>query len=86
MESTGRRYLCAACRAAVLICSHCDRGQRYCAAGCAQRARAASLRAAGTRYQASFAGRLAPAQRPRRHRPRRPGEAALGSPPAGPPV
>ena len=36
MESTGRRYLCAACRAAVLICSHCDRGQRYCAAGCAQ--------------------------------------------------
>ena len=55
MESTGRRYLCAACRAAVLICSHCDRGQRYCAAGCAQRARAASLRAAGTRYQASFA-------------------------------
>lgn len=66
MESTGRRYLCAVCRAAVLICSHCDRGQRYCAAGCAQRAqraRAASLRAAGARYQASFPGRLAHAQR-----------------------
>ena len=71
---------------AVLICSHCDRGQRYCAAGCAQRARAASLRAAGTRYQASFAGRLAHAQRQRRYRARRQEVTHQGSPPPAPPV
>jgi len=86
MESTGRRYLCAACRAAVLICSHCDRGQRYCAAGCAQRARAASLRAAGARYQASFPGRLTHAQRQRRYRARRQEVTHQGSPPPAPPV
>lgn len=86
MESTGRRYLCAACRAAVLICSHCDRGQRYCADGCAQRARAASLRAAGARYQASFAGRLAHAQRQRRYRARCQKVTHQGSPPPASPV
>ncbi len=61
-------------------------GQRYRAAGCAQRARAASLRAAGTRYQASFAGRLAHAQRQRRYRARRQEVTHQGSPPPAPPV
>jgi hypothetical protein len=71
MEPPGRRYLCVGCRAAVLICSHCDRGNRYCTRGCAQRARGASLRAAGHRYQASYRGRQAHAERQRRYRERR---------------
>ena len=35
MGIPGRRYLCARCRKAVTICSHCDRGHRYCGEGCA---------------------------------------------------
>jgi len=70
MEPPGRRYLCAACRAAVLICSRCDRGHRYCTGGCAQQARQTSLRAAGQRYQASHRGRCAHAERQRRYRER----------------
>ena len=70
MESTGRRFLCAACRTPVLICTHCDRGQRYCTGGCAQRARKASVKAACKRYEAKPEGRRAHAQRQRRYRAR----------------
>ena len=55
-EVPGRLFLCLACRAQVLICSHCDRGHVYCAMGCAQKARRRSLRAAGRRYQTSRRG------------------------------
>jgi hypothetical protein len=34
-----RLFLCVRCKAQVLVCSHCDRGQIYCAQGCAQTAR-----------------------------------------------
>jgi hypothetical protein len=37
--TTGRLFLCARCQAQVLVCSRCDRGQIYCAQGCAQTAR-----------------------------------------------
>lgn len=30
----GRFFLCALCRRQALICSHCDRGQIYCAGDC----------------------------------------------------
>ena len=70
MDLPGRRYLCAGCRTAVLICSHCDRGQRYCTTGCADLARRRSVRAAGRRYQASRRGRHAHANRQQRYRAR----------------
>lgn len=70
MQPTGRFFLCARCRAQVFICRRCDRGQIYCANGCAQAARRASLREAAQRYQHSRRGRLAHAQRARRYRAR----------------
>lgn len=70
MDLPGRRYLCAGCRTAVLICSHCDRGQRYCTRGCADLARHRSVRAAGCRYQDGLRGRHAHANRQQRYRTR----------------
>ena len=60
-----RRFVCARCRAPVLVCSHCDRGQIYCAAGCAATARRQSQREAGQRYQHSLPGRFKHAARSR---------------------
>ena len=80
MESTGRLFLCAACRVQVLICSHCDRGQIYCPGPCALRARRESVRAAGRRYQSTHRGRHAHAQRTRRYRARRNKVTHQGSP------
>ena len=70
MEPPARHYLCARCRTAVLICSHCDRGQRYCAGDCAKQARTQSLHSASQRYQLSLAGRLRHAARQRCYRAR----------------
>jgi predicted AAA+ superfamily ATPase len=36
---TARLFLCARCRAQVLLCSRCDRGQVYCGPECSQSAR-----------------------------------------------
>jgi hypothetical protein len=65
-----RRFVCARCRAPVLVCSHCDRGQVYCAAGCSATARRQSQRDAGRRYQDSLPGRFHHAARTRRWRER----------------
>lgn len=81
MDTPGRRYLCAGCRTAVVICSHCDRGHRYCTAPCAALAREHAVRAAGRRYQASLRGRHAHAQRQRRYRARLQEVTHQGSPP-----
>ncbi len=70
MEPTARLYLCARCRRQVVICSHCDRGHRYCGAGCARAARAKSLRAGGQRYQNTRRGRHRHAERQHRYRQR----------------
>ena len=86
MELPGRRYLCAGCRAPVLICSCCDRGNRYCTAGCAPQARHQSIRAAGRRYQDTHRGRLTHAQRQRRYRARQQKVTHQGSPPPPLPV
>jgi hypothetical protein len=86
MELAARRYLCAGCRAAVLICSHCDRGQRYCSSACADQARRLTLRAASGRYQASPRGRMAHAQRQRRYRAKQQKVTHQGSPPVPAPV
>lgn len=70
MEPPARHYLCARCRTSVLICSHCDRGQRYCAGACTKQARIQSLQESGQRYQTSRHGRLNHAARQRRYRAR----------------
>jgi len=61
-------YLCARCRAQVVLCGACDRGQVYCPSGCAVVARREAQRAAGRRYQSSRRGRFAHAERTRRYR------------------
>ena len=67
---TARLYLCARCRAQVLICRRCDRGQRYCNRGCAREARGQRQREAAARYAASHRGRLTHAARAQRYRAR----------------
>ena len=76
MEQPARLFLCAGCRVQVVLCSHCDRGNRYCSRPCWRRSRDAARRDAGRRYQSSRRGRLAHAERSRRWRQRR---AASGS-------
>jgi len=68
MEPTSRLFLCARCRKQVIICRRCDRGQIYCAEGCASIARRLSVREAGRRYQQSRHGRFKQADRLRRFR------------------
>ena len=70
-EQTGRFFLCARCQAQVLVCSQCDRGQRYCAAGCADITRLNLQREAGKRYQRGRAGRHKHAERMYQWRKRR---------------
>ena len=60
----------AVCRRLFAICSRCDRGQRYCSAGCRFEGRRRSLREAGRRHQSSPEGRLDHADRQRRYRAR----------------
>ena len=69
-HATGRFFLCARCRAQVLICSCCDCGNIYCERGCAEEARRTKQRAAGRRYQLSFRGRRNHAARERAYRAR----------------
>jgi hypothetical protein len=78
---SARLFLCAGCRAQVLICRCCDRGQVYCAGACGPRARHRAQRDAGRRYQSSRRGRLAHAARARRYRGRSKNVTHHGSPP-----
>ena len=80
-DEPARRFLCARCRAPMLVCSHCDRGQIYCATGCAAAARQHSQREAGRRYQGSLRGRFRHAARTRRWRERQALQAESGGPP-----
>jgi hypothetical protein len=68
--ASARMFVCMGCRAQVLICRCCDRGQIYCAGDCARRARPHTQRVAGQRHQTSRRGRLAHAERARRYRAR----------------
>lgn len=69
----GRRLICARneCQRIIRLCSKCDRGHRYCSPHCRRKARQASLRAAGKRYQRSRPGRFNHAARQARYRARR---------------
>jgi len=68
MESTGRIFTCVRCFKQVIICSRCDRGQRYCSPDCSETARNHSQRAASHRYQQSREGRIKHALRMRLYR------------------
>ena len=81
MGPIGRLFLCARCRAQVVLCSRCDRGNIYCGTACARARRHESIRAAGKRYQGSRAGRFAHAARARRYRARRQNVTHQGSAP-----
>lgn len=65
---SARLFLCARCRKQVVLCSHCDRGNRYCGSACARRARREAQRAAARRYQSSHRGRRTHAARQARYR------------------
>ena len=69
-EGSYRLFSCRRCAQQVRICGHCDRGNRYCAAGCARIRRRESLRRAGDRYQQSYHGACRHAARQRAWRAR----------------
>ena len=69
-EVSYRMFLCARCRAQVIVCRRCDRGQIYCAGACAQEARRDNQRQARRRYQATPRGRAMHAARNRCYRAR----------------
>lgn len=69
-DQSARLFLCARCRVQVLVCRQCDRGQRYCADGCAATTRRALQRDSARRYQRSRAGRFNHALRAQRWRAR----------------
>jgi len=69
-ENTYRLYSCARCAKQVRICGECDRGNRYCAQGCARMRRRESLRRAASRYQQSYRGACKHAARSRAWRER----------------
>ena len=71
MDPPGRLFLCARCRAQVVLCSRCDRGNRYCGRPCRRLSRDAARRDSASRYQQSRRGRFVHAVRSRRWRGRR---------------
>ena len=71
MHPSARFYLCARCRLQTFVCRACDRGQIYCAAECANAARAQFQREASQRYDRTRRARVLNADRQRRHRLRR---------------
>jgi len=64
-EKGYRLYSCRRCAKQVRICGGCDRGNRYCAEGCAQIRRRESRCRASERYQQSYRGALKHAARQR---------------------
>ena len=58
------------CQATFWICSHCDRGQRYCSPACRAEVRCQQRRAANLRHQRSLEGRLDHRDRQRAYRQR----------------
>jgi hypothetical protein len=79
MDRPARLYLCARCRVQVVLCSRCDRGNRYCGQQCRHQAREQARRETAQRYQRSWRGRIVHAQRSRRWRQRRAARVATGA-------
>ena len=68
-----RQRVClgSGCRAVFFLCSHCDRGQRYCSLACRNQARLDQRRRANRRHQNSPEGRGDHCDRQREYRQRR---------------
>ena len=79
-----RLFLCSRCREQVLLCSRCDRGQRYCGPVCSGAARRANQRDAARRYQRGSDGRIKHAARQRRWRERKRRQCMLNAVVVGP--
>ena len=71
MNPSARLFHCARCHCQIILCRYCDRGNVYCANGCADQARSESLRRAAKRYRSTRRGRHNNADRQRRFRARR---------------
>jgi len=71
MCHSSRLYHCQRCHVQVIICSSCDRGQRYCAGSCSTDARTASLKLAAKKYQVTRSGTFNNAARQSRFRARK---------------
>lgn len=71
MTLSSRLYFCSRCHVQVIICSHCDRGQRYCPGQCRHQARSESAQRARKKYQSTRSGRFKNAARQQRFRDRR---------------
>ena len=70
LDRPARLFLCVGCRIQVVLCSHCDRGNRYCSRGCWRQAHDLARREAARRYQRSRGGRVRHAARSQRWRQR----------------
>jgi hypothetical protein len=66
-----RPRICLQCETLFWLCSHCDRGQRYCSLACRAVARSTQRRRANRRHQCSPEGRLDHRDRQRQYRQRR---------------
>jgi hypothetical protein len=62
MSQSARVFNCERCHQQVIICSHCDRGNIYCAGQCATQARKEKTAKAQKTYQQSPKGRETHAQ------------------------
>jgi hypothetical protein len=58
IQASYRLFNCDRCHRQVRICSHCDKGNRYCSPQCSYQARRDSLRRAGASYQQTDQGRI----------------------------
>lgn len=63
-----RWYICGLCKTPCLICTHCDRGQRYCGKTCAASVRKQHQYESRRVYWRSFKGRRMAAARQQRRR------------------
>lgn len=67
IQESYRLFNCARCHCQVRICSHCDRGNRYCSEECSYQARRDSMRRAGASYQQTEQGKINHAARQQRY-------------------
>ena len=79
LDRPARLFLCAGCRVQVVLCSRCDRGNRYCSRTCWRQTHDLARREAACRYQRSRGGSVRHAARSHRWRQRTALQAAEGA-------
>ena len=70
MCRSARLYNCVRCGCQVLICSHCDRGNRYCSGNCSELSRKEKRKEAQQRYEETDKAKKAKAKRQQHYRQR----------------